>query len=1169
LSHTNLNGGQKLTPTQIYVSGAVPGKKYAEFKLKDANIGPLRDAMTGLFSAPQNFNAMMVFFASPEGVCDPAVANCAPICRNTTGTFGPCLSLDRNNDVSLWPNQATFPTSDPRVLQGPIQPWMLGAAEGFLNSPNSFDFLPILPSVFPSEELPPGPLGSLCANGGPCKHYDAEMKVALAPEGIKMENTSLVLPLSIHFSRGEIPYWRSLNFCRKENGIISSSIPLDQCAEIFAAIEQIPVSTCTGIRWETSLRRVRANLRFTARTRETFPNTCSPLAIRPDLEWMRRAPEGIDLTSLGCLDVEPSLALEPPVVKMALDDNGQVDAALLVNAENCSLPIDFLCGKLGALNDFGLTSASCTSLLSNGVAGQLGGEPLRAVEDAVSPQLLPFFNYQPGWDSPYNINAAPGQPCGLTDENCRNAIRQHHLPASMTRMVWGWFGGVFQSAEGPTGRYPVIGVNNETTVVQYLVDQDGDGKLNSVDNCPNAYNPDQKNSDGDLFGDACDQCPFNSEEVDPWNDGDRDGVCPAVDNCPAVFNPLQTNANLPSEQAHNARRMGDACEPVPTPAFTAELELEEVSPNGNQSCFPGSCYAELTQGNIALTPLGSRGAGFFPADPGQNGQEIPVTVPSTDYRYCLDRKEDPINILSEIKCDDPINTNDDLVKIAFADETNDTIYRRIRLGSISKQFLSQWGERIYGGNATYQPVTWDFANDFQDWRALPFGNLWVPDWNQFNANTQLFPGGSGRFWMHAATLVGQQGDTSGLRTVTGVHPKLDGSDGEQLANSYQSMFPFSRIALTKNLWNVAVPPPSNWIKICPTCPLGFEQPGDIYTNPDIFSSWLMEQPGGGLLVQGPQGKWGFVGAKGSFLEVSNPPLTENARTVLAQSSRLVGRVEANPMLGKAPWMPETLGLGPDGVSILGKLYRGPAGMVGERDLPLRRTTASAGEQAEDLVPTSELAEEVSLEVPSARLDAVPVYSAVTGQLFLVGGRTGNNQWTGEVWAGSLGMPAEPIVWHPLSLEGYQPRKVLASTYQNNSLWVLDETTQGLGSKARLTRIHPETGQVQTLAQWPRLGLMNRHWLLQDPDGQLLLVASSQLLKTHLVFRLNPTDTGVEAKLVWVGKGWLEVEPSVSTNGYAFLTRMNKNKDPNLVRTKTLALKSPAWPLGLKAFSGCF
>jgi hypothetical protein len=33
--------------------------------------------------------------------------------------------------------------------------------------------------------------------------------------------------------------------------------------------------------------------------------------------------------------------------------------------------------------------------------------------------------------------------------------------------------------------------------------------------------------------------------------------------------------------------------------------------------------------------------------------------------------------------------------------------------------------------------------------------------------------------------------------------------------------------------------------------------------------------------------------------------------------------------------------------------------------------------------------------------------------------------------------------------------------------------------------------------------------------------------------------------------------------------MNKNKDPNLVRTKTLALKSPAWPLGLKAFSGCF
>lgn len=305
------------------------------------------------------------------------------------------------------------------------------------------------------------------------------------------------------------------------------------------------------------------------------------------------------------------------------------------------------------------------------------------------------------------------------------------------------------------------------------------------------------------------------------------------------------------------------------------------------------------------------------------------------------------------------------------------------------------------------------------------------------------------------------------------------------------------------------------------------------------------------------------------MEVSNPPLTENARSVLTQSSRLVGRVEANPMQGKAPWMPETIGLGPDGVSVLGKLYRGPSGFVGERDLSIRSVTAPVAEQEGDVSPTSLLPEGVSLEVPAARMDAVPVYSGATGQLFLVGGRTGSNPWTGEIWAGSLGTPADPIFWHRLSLGDYQPRKVLASTYQDNSLWVLDETPQGFGSRARLTRISPETGEVQTLAQWPRLGLVNRHWLLQDPEGQLLLVASSQLLKTHLVFRLNPTEAGVEAKLVWVGKGWLEVAPSISTNGYAFLSRMNNNTDPTMVRTKMLALKPPAWPLGFKAFAGCF
>ncbi len=88
------------------------------------------------------------------------------------------------------------------------------------------------------------------------------------------------------------------------------------------------------------------------------------------------------------------------------------------------------------------------------------------------------------------------------------------------------------------------------------MDSDGDGILNSADNCPSVANPDQNNTDfaadattGDTLGDACDPDDDNDGFPDVAN-----ATNPAADNCPLVYNPKQTNTD-------GADDGGDACDP--------------------------------------------------------------------------------------------------------------------------------------------------------------------------------------------------------------------------------------------------------------------------------------------------------------------------------------------------------------------------------------------------------------------------------------------------------------------------------------------------------------------------------------------------------------------------------------------------------------------------------
>jgi len=97
-----------------------------------------------------------------------------------------------------------------------------------------------------------------------------------------------------------------------------------------------------------------------------------------------------------------------------------------------------------------------------------------------------------------------------------------------------------------------------------FADPDEDGLPDYQDNCPDVPNPSQDNSDGDPYGDACDDdddndlipdvddnCPTvqNSEQYD-WGDGD--GVGDECDNCLFVWNPDQIDSDGDGK--------GDACD---------------------------------------------------------------------------------------------------------------------------------------------------------------------------------------------------------------------------------------------------------------------------------------------------------------------------------------------------------------------------------------------------------------------------------------------------------------------------------------------------------------------------------------------------------------------------------------------------------------------------------
>ena len=99
-------------------------------------------------------------------------------------------------------------------------------------------------------------------------------------------------------------------------------------------------------------------------------------------------------------------------------------------------------------------------------------------------------------------------------------------------------------------------------------DKDGDGIPDMSDNCPATSNPDQKDTDGDGIGDACNDAL--DQDGDEWAD--------RLDNCPKIYNPDQSDIDKDGK--------GDVCDPYP-----------------NNPDNLGACLQQVTDKDLLITRL--------------------------------------------------------------------------------------------------------------------------------------------------------------------------------------------------------------------------------------------------------------------------------------------------------------------------------------------------------------------------------------------------------------------------------------------------------------------------------------------------------------------------------------------------------------------------------------
>ncbi len=117
-----------------------------------------------------------------------------------------------------------------------------------------------------------------------------------------------------------------------------------------------------------------------------------------------------------------------------------------------------------------------------------------------------------------------------------------------------------------------------------IADPDADGIPAYIDNCRDAYNPSQTDSDFDLIGDACDPC--TDFDDDGFSDPGFPASTCAIDNCPDI--PNQGQGDLDSDS------VGNECDNC---LLTYNPDQEDLDGNGIGDACDGCCVLRVGDAN--------------------------------------------------------------------------------------------------------------------------------------------------------------------------------------------------------------------------------------------------------------------------------------------------------------------------------------------------------------------------------------------------------------------------------------------------------------------------------------------------------------------------------------------------------------------------------------------